>query len=162
MGIGAHSTFALGPIQPPIMSGPIATQRLFHGRLEMPFILNSYSYIEGFQAGIDEPYNTFNDLSSIPILRVRWDYTGSVISMPEPSSILAYALALAIGSMTGKRNPKLDGLPSHLNHRQPVDSFQRNATLSSECLRFQPYEDSGTISIAPHGHSAAHSPHPLQ
>jgi len=107
MGIGAHSTFALGPIQPPIMSGFIGTPRIVPWTLGMPFTLNSYSFSEGFQVGVDEPSNTFSDLS----LQFRFfESDGTtpvpVIPVPEPSSILAYAVALAIGAMTVKRTQR--------------------------------------------------------
>jgi hypothetical protein len=109
MGIGAFSAFALGPVEfgpgPPLLgsitTGPNPT--IVPWTLGMPFILNSYSFRDGYQVGVDEPSNTFSDLS----LQFRFfESDGTtpvpVIPIPEPSSILAYALALAIGVMTVK------------------------------------------------------------
>ena len=65
--------------------------------------------------GVDEPSNTFSDLS----LQFRFfesDGTTpvSVIPVPEPSNILAYALALAIGGNV-ERAQTLKSRLSHLN-----------------------------------------------
>jgi len=111
MGIGAFSGFALGPIEFGPGPGPIGfipiRPMIVPWTLGMPFTLNSYSHSEGFQVGVDEPGSTFSDLS----LQFRFfESDGTtpvpVIPVPEPSSMLAYAVALAIGAMTVKRTQR--------------------------------------------------------
>jgi hypothetical protein len=73
----------------------------------MPFLLNSFSLSEGFQVGVDEPFNTFSDLSlQFRFLELDGTTPVAVIPVPEPSSILACALVLAIGAMMVKRTQR--------------------------------------------------------
>ena len=60
MGINAFSGFALGPIEFGPGPGPIGFRpigpTIVPWTLGMPFTLNSYSFSEGYQVGVDEPY----------------------------------------------------------------------------------------------------------